>query len=312
MLGSVVVWLVARHDARHDRKVTAPVELIDEFEAARPRLVSLAHRILGSIEDAEDAVQTAWLRAHAADRRQIDNLPGWFTTVTARLCLDQLRSRGRRGELPLLADGIPGEVLAADEEFVRREDVSRALLVLLDRLTPTQRVAYVLHDLFRVPFGEIAVVLDTTPANAKKSASRARQRLEGVDPASAAEVAQASGHWSLVDAFLAAARGGRIDTLITLMAPDVVRVADRALLPEGGAVEVIGNRAVAEETRYFIDRIHASIPMLVNGAPAAVIAPGGHPLAVITFDYEGPTISRITIAPLKPTDLVESRRTTNL
>ncbi|GAB2602778.1 sigma-70 family RNA polymerase sigma factor [Kribbella endophytica] len=288
------------------------MELIDEFEAARPRLLSLAHRILGSIEDAEDAVQSAWLRAHATDRAQIDNPAGWFTTVTARLCLDQLRSRERRGELPLLVDAIPGHVLAADEEFLRREDVSRALLVLLNQLTPTQRVAYVLHDLFRVPFGEVAVVLDTTPANAKKSASRARRRLEGVDPASAEEVAQTSGHWPLVDAFLAAARGGRIDTLITLMAPDVVRLADRTLLPEGGAVEVVGSRNVAEETRYFIDRIHASIPMLVNGTPAAVIAPGGHPLAVITFDFEGATITRITIAPLNPTDQVESRPTTNL
>nr|WP_238356030.1 sigma-70 family RNA polymerase sigma factor [Kribbella italica] len=303
--------MVARHDARYDRKVTASVELIDEFEVARPRLLSLAHRILGSIEDAEDAVQAAWLRVYAVDQPQIDNPPGWFTTVTARLCLDQLRSRERRGELPLLADAIPGDVLAADEEYLRREDVSRALLVLLARLTPAQRVAYVLHDLFRVPFGDVAVVLDTTPANAKKSASRARQRLEGVDPAAAEEVPQTLAHWSIVEAFLAAARGGRIDTLVTLMAPDVVRVADRALLPEGGAVEVIGNRAVAEETRYFGDRVHASIPMLVNGAPAAVIAPGGHPLAVITFDSVGTTITRIAIASLKPTDQVEPRRTTD-
>ncbi|GAB3825900.1 sigma-70 family RNA polymerase sigma factor [Kribbella italica] len=287
------------------------MELIDEFEVARPRLLSLAHRILGSIEDAEDAVQAAWLRVYAVDQPQIDNPPGWFTTVTARLCLDQLRSRERRGELPLLADAIPGDVLAADEEYLRREDVSRALLVLLARLTPAQRVAYVLHDLFRVPFGDVAVVLDTTPANAKKSASRARQRLEGVDPAAAEEVPQTLAHWSIVEAFLAAARGGRIDTLVTLMAPDVVRVADRALLPEGGAVEVIGNRAVAEETRYFGDRVHASIPMLVNGAPAAVIAPGGHPLAVITFDSVGTTITRIAIASLKPTDQVEPRRTTD-
>ncbi|MGC4938732.1 sigma-70 family RNA polymerase sigma factor [Kribbella sp. DT2] len=285
------------------------MELIDEFEAARPRLLSLAHRILGSVEDAEDAVQTAWLRVHAVDQPQIDNPPGWFTTVTARLCLDQLRSRARRGELPLLADAIPADTLAADEEFLRREDVSRALLVLLDQLTPTQRVAYVLHDLFRVPFGEVAVVLDTTPPNAKKSASRARQRLAEVD---ADEVAQTAAHWPIVDAFLAAARGGRIDTLITLMAPDVVRVADRALLPEDGAVEVIGNRAVAEETRSFADRVHASIPMLVNGASAAVIAPGGHPLAVITFDFSGETITRIAIAPLQPTDRVESRRASDL
>ncbi|MHA4813808.1 sigma-70 family RNA polymerase sigma factor [Streptomyces aculeolatus] len=286
------------------------MDLTDEFEAARPRLLALAHRILGSFEDADDAVQTAWLRAHATDRSRIANPAAWFTTVTARLCLDQLRSRERRGEMPLLADAIPGGQLAADEEYLRREDVSRALLVLLSRLTAAQRVAYVLHDLFRVPFGEVAVVLDTTPTNAKKLASRARRRLEGVDPASADEAAQAaqvSGHWRIVDAFLAAARRGRIDTLVALMAPDVVRVADPALLPEGGAVEVVGSRAVAEETRSFTDRIHAGIPMLVNGAPAAVVAPGGHGLAALTFDFEDGTITRIEIARLRPTDRVEAR-----
>ncbi len=303
------VWLVARHDAPHDRKVTALVDLIDEFEVARPRLLSLAHRILGSLQDAEDAVQAAWLRAHAADQTQIENPAGWFTTVTARLCLDQLRSRERRAELPLLADAIPGgQQLAADEEFLRREDVSRALLVLLSQLTATQRVAYVLHDLFRVPFGEVAAVLDTTPTNAKKLASRARLRLDGADPASAEDSMQTSAHWRIVDAFLAAARGGRIDTLIALMAPDVVRVADPAMLPEGGAVEVIGNRAVAEETRYFADRIHASIPMLVNGIDAAVIAPGGHPFAAITFTFRYDKITRIEIAHLSSADEIAARR----
>lgn len=284
------------------------MELIDEFEVARPRLISLAYRLLGSLEDAEDTVQTAWLRAQAADQTQIDNPAGWLTTVTARLCLDQLRSRARRAELPLLADAIPGDQLAADEEFLRREDIARALLVLLSQLTPTQRVAYVLHDLFRLPFGEVAGVLATTPTNAKKMASRARRRLEGSDPASAEESPQTWGHWRVVDAFLAAARGGRIDTLVALMAPDVVRAADPSVLPEDGAVEVVGSRAVAEETRYFTDRVHTSIPMLVNGAPAAVIAPGGHPLAAITFEFRDEKITRIEITHLKPTDHVASRR----
>lgn len=276
------------------------MDLIDEFEVARPRLLSLAHRILGSLQDAEDAVQTAWLRAHAAGPMEVENPAGWFTTVTARLCFDQLRSRERHGELLLLADTIPDTQLAADEEFLRREDVSRALLVLLNQLTATQRVAYVLHDLFRMPFGDVAVVLDTTPTNAKKLASRARQRLTAAGPASE-EAPHGSGHWRIVDAFLAAAHGGHIDTLVALLAPGVVRVADPALLPEGGAIEVVGNRAVAEETRYFTDRIRASVRMLVNGSDAAVIAPGGHPLAAITFTIADDKIARIEIARLQPT-----------
>ncbi|MFB6398389.1 sigma-70 family RNA polymerase sigma factor [Polymorphospora lycopeni] len=287
------------------------MELTDEFEAARPRLLSLAHRILGSLEDAEDAVQSTWVRAQAASHAQVQTPAAWLTTVTARLCLDQLRSRQRRAEMPLFADMLPSDKLAADEKFLRREDVSRALMVLLNQLTPAQRVAYVLHDLFRAPFGEIAVVLDTTPTNAKKLASRARQRLAGTDPASADEPAQTSGHWRIVDAFLAAARGGHIDTLITLMAPDVVRTADPAVLPEGGAIEVVGNHAVAEETRYFTDRVHASIPMLVNGTAAVVIAPGGHPLAAVTFEFKGDSIARIEIARLKRTDEVHPRRATS-
>ncbi|MDJ0397494.1 sigma-70 family RNA polymerase sigma factor [Rhodococcus rhodochrous] len=284
------------------------MDLIDDFEAARPRLLALAHRILGSFEDAEDVVQTAWLRTQSMDRTRIDNPGGWFTTVVGRLCVDHVRSRERRGEVPLLSDAIPDERLAAEEELLRREDVSRALLVLLGRLTTTQRVAYVMHDLFRIPFDEIADVLDTTTTNAKKLASRARRRLEAVEPTFAEEAARTSGHWQIVDAFLAAARGGDIDTLVALMAPDVVRAADPGLLPEGGAVEVIGNRAVAEETRFFTTRIRASIPMHVNGALAAVIAPGGHPLAAITFGFEYDKITRLEIARLKPTDEVSARR----
>ncbi|WP_051161427.1 sigma-70 family RNA polymerase sigma factor [Nocardia brevicatena] len=278
------------------------MELIDDFEAARPRLLSLAHRILGSVHDAEDAVQTTWLRTQTAEQAVVENPDGWFTTVTARLCLDQLRARERRGELPLLTDAIPGEHLATDEEFLRREDVSRALLVVLDRLTPTQRVAYVLHDLFDVPFDRIATVLDTSPTNAKKLGSRARLRLRESDmDADADEIV---GHAGIVDAFLAAARGGDMDRLVELMAPDVVRTVDLGIVPEGVVAEVRGARAVAEETRYFTDRVHASTVLLVNGRPGAVIAPGGHPLAGIRFDITEDRIARIVITRLGPTDSV--------
>ncbi|WP_035859306.1 sigma-70 family RNA polymerase sigma factor, partial [Kitasatospora cheerisanensis] len=150
------------------------MELIAHFEAARPWLLSLAHRILGSYQDAEDAVQTVWTRAHGVDAATLDNPAAWLTTVTARLCTDQLRAHARRPELPLPEQDFQSAELAVEEAFLRREEVSRALLVLLDALPPRQRVAYVLHDLFAVPFDRIADVLDVRPDAAKKLASRAR------------------------------------------------------------------------------------------------------------------------------------------
>lgn len=268
--------------------------LIEKFDAARPRLLSIAHRILGSHHDAEDAVQAGWIRAQAADLESVDNLDGWLTTVTARLCLDQLRVRERHGEIPLTAEHIPGTQLAADEDFLRREEVSRAMLVVLDELSPKQRIAYVLHDLFAVPFEDIAAVLDTTAASAKKLASRARIRLSDADPESARET---ENQLEIVEAFLSAARGGDIERLITLMAPDVVRTVDRALIPSGAATLVRGARAVAEETRSFIERISVATALLVDGRPGAVIAPGGHPFAVIHMDTRDGLVTGINIAP---------------
>ncbi|OHT84996.1 sigma-70 family RNA polymerase sigma factor [Mycobacteroides saopaulense] len=270
------------------------MDLIQEFDAARPRLLSIAHRILGSVHDAEDAVQAAWIRAQSANPEQLRNPDGWLTTVTARLCLDQLRSRERRGELPLTAAHIPGAQLAADEEVLRREDVSRAMLVVLDELSPRQRVAYVLHDLFAVPFEDIAAILDTTVVSAKKLASRARVRLDDADPEESRDMA---GQLEIVDAFLSAARGGDIQRLITLMAPDVIRTVDPTLIPQGAATFVRGARAVAEETRTFIDRIAVAATLLVDGRAGAVIAPGGHPFAIIRMDIHDGLVTRIDIAP---------------
>ncbi|MEV4198228.1 sigma-70 family RNA polymerase sigma factor [Micromonospora globbae] len=273
------------------------MDLVEHFEASRPRLLSLAHRIVGSHHDAEDAVQTAWLRAQSADPAQVTNPDGWFTAVTARLCLDLLRARRRRGEVPLTADDVPGEQIAVDEAFLRREEVSRALLVVLGELSPRQRVAYVLHDLFAVPFDQVAAVLDTTAASAKKLASRARLRLEGAGPADPGRLGKET---DVVDAFLAAARGGDIARLVTLMAPDVVRTADRRLLPAGARAVVRGARAVAEETRAFVDRIASAVPVVVEGRPGALIAPGGHPYALIRIRVRDGLVTGIGVAPYEP------------
>lgn len=265
--------------------------------AARPRLLSLAHRIVGSFHDAEDAVQAAWLRAQTAGATDggsgaVENPQRWFTTVTARLCLDQLRARHRRGELPLLADRMPADQVAVDEEFLRREDVSRALLVLMGRLSPSQRVAYVLHDLFAVPFEQVAIVLGVSQPSAKKFASRARIRLRAADPGDTPEIDR---HAAIVDAFLEAARGGDMDRLIALMAPDAVRTADARLLTGAVPTVVRGAAAIAEETKFFLDRIAATVPAMVDGRPGAVIAPGGHPLALLRFGIRDGAIASIEI-----------------
>ncbi|WP_174575712.1 sigma-70 family RNA polymerase sigma factor [Nocardia miyunensis] len=261
-----------------------------EFEAARPQLTAVAFRLLGSVHDAEDAVQTTWIKASTADAADVRNPAAWLTTVLTRVCLDQLRARHRRREEPLLADMIPAEELAADEHYLRRENVSRALLVVLDRLTPPQRVAYVLHDLFDVPFREVARTLDTTSDNAKKHASRARRRIEQTTPAFDTTVDSA-----VVDAFLAAAAGGDIDRMLALMTDDCVRTADPALIPAGTPSVVTGARPVAEETRLFADRIRAATPMVVAGRQTHVIAPGGHVFAVLDITTRNGLVSRIAI-----------------
>jgi RNA polymerase sigma factor (sigma-70 family) len=263
-----------------------------EFEAARPQLTAMAFRLLGSVHDAEDAVQATWIKASGAGGDDPRNVAAWLTTVLTRVCLDHLRARHRRREEPLLADMIPAEAIAADEQFLQRENISRAVMVLLERLTPPQRVAYVLHDLFDVPFAEVAATLNTSTDNAKKHASRARRRLTQTEPTPLAIAA----HSDIVDAFLAAAAGGDINRMLALLTADCERVADPALVPPGTPTAVTGAHAIAEETVSFADRIRASTPMIVDGRPAHVIAPGGHLLAVIAITTRDDQVSRIAIS----------------
>jgi RNA polymerase sigma factor (sigma-70 family) len=266
--------------------MSAPKDLVDlaqRFDADRRHLRSVAFHLLGSLADADDAVQSAWLKASRSAFDEIDNLTGWFTTITAHEAVDQLRTRKRRAEQPLAdadeLDRLAGTATApADESALLADSVSNALLVVLDRLSPAQRVAFVLHDVFAMPFEAIAGLLDRSPAAAKKLASRARGRLHAgpaVEPRRAAE------HLEIVKAFLAASRGGDIATLLELLAPDVMRRVDPALVPEGVPLELRGARDVAEETRQFTRRARAGAVLLIDGAPGIVIAPHGRAQALL-------------------------------
>lgn len=268
--------------------------LAEQFEGHRRHLHSVAFHLLGSAADADDAVQSAWLKASGANFTAVDNLAGWLTTITARTAVDQLRARARRGEQPLPETLDQGPAaLAAEEEALRSEAVSRALLVVLDRLSPAQRAAFVLHDVFDVPFEQIGELLDRSTDAAKKLASRARERLHA-EPA--AEPRRRAEHQQIVTAFLAASRGGDIPALLELLAPDVVRRVDPVLVPAGVPTEMRGAADVATETRRFTARTRAGAVLLVDGAPGIAIAPGGRLLAVLRIGIGNGRIHTIDIA----------------
>src|SRR5215211_7595375 len=255
--------------------------LADRFEQHRARLRAMAYRMLGSLSDADDAVQDTWLRLSRADAGEVGNLGGWLTTVVARVCLNKLRSRGRRREQSLglrLPDPVvsPEGALGPDEQALLAEGVGLALLVVLDTLSPPERVAFVLHDLFAVPFEEIAPILDRSPAAARQLASRARRRLQGA-PAPDTDLARQR---AVVDAFLAASREGNFEALVALLHPDVVLRADQAAVRAGADEEVRGAAAVAGS---FSGRAVRARPALVDGAAGAVWAPGGRPRVVFGF-----------------------------
>lgn len=258
-------------------------DLAQQFEANRRHLRSVAFQLLGSAADAEDAVQSAWLKASRCEPDSIENLTGWFTTITAREAVDQLRARTRRAEQPLPDTGEwePSSGHAsgpADEEVILADSVSRALLVVSDRLSAAQRVAFVLHDVFGVPFEAIGELLGRSPVAAKKLASRARGRLHARP---CAQPRRTSEHVKIVEAFLAASRDGDLATLLDVLAPDVVRRVDRILVGDDVPTQVRGARQVAEETRLFARRAQAGVVVLIDDAPGIAIAPGGRLQALL-------------------------------
>jgi RNA polymerase sigma factor (sigma-70 family) len=266
--------------------------LAQQFESQRCRLHGLAYRLLGSGSDADDVVQEAWLRLERAGAGEVNNLPGWLTTVVARLSLDALRSRKARPEQPFgtvvpetTNDDLEGE---PEREVMLAETVGRALLVVLDRLTTSERVAFVLHDSFGVPFAEIGRIVGTTPSSAKTLASRARRKVRGTPSVPASELARQR---TVVEAFLAAAREGDLPGLVAVLAPDVVRRADPMVLPPGAPTELRGAQAVAEQTLLLSRRAQLAEPALIDGEVGIVIAPRGRLVSAITTTIQDGAIT---------------------
>jgi RNA polymerase sigma-70 factor (ECF subfamily) len=244
----------------------------DRFEAHRAHLRAVAYRMLGSLPEAEDAVQETWLRLSRIDADEVDNLAAWLRTVVSRVCLDVLRHRRVRREDTV--EHLPDTPADDDPamEAVLADSVGRALLVVLDTLTPAERVAFVLHDTFAVPFDRIAPIVGRSTATTKKLASRARLKVRGTSALPEAELGR---HRHVVDAFLAAARLGDFDALIAVLDPDVVRRADLAALPPGVATEVRGASAVARETVVLTANARHAATALVDGRVGIVVAPRG-------------------------------------
>jgi RNA polymerase sigma factor (sigma-70 family) len=271
--------------------------LAERFEAHRPHLRSVAYRLLGSPNEVDDALQGAWLRLSRADTSGVDNLGGWLTTLVARECLDLLRARSSRRERPLGVDpdriGRRAHGTDPEQEALLAEGVGLALLVVLDTLTPAERLAFVLHDMFAVPYGEIAAIVGRSPAAARQLASRARRRVQGAATVPAADLARER---AVVDAFFAAARDGDFGALLALLDPDVVVRADRVAAPGGVPVEVRGAAAAAEQALLFgRRRAEFARPALVNGAVGAVIAPHGRLFAVLRFTVTRGKITGIEV-----------------
>jgi RNA polymerase sigma-70 factor (ECF subfamily) len=267
--------------------------LAERFEESRTHLRAVAYRMLGSKDEADDAVQEGWLRLSRSGADGVENLPGWLTTVVARVCLDMLRSRGSRREEPL--DSHTLRPLERGEEAIDPEDqalladsVGLAMLVVLEALAPAERVAFVLHDMFDLPFEEIAPVVGRSPAATRQLASRARRRVQGATTPENDLTRQRE----VVDAFLAASRGGDFAALLRVLDPDVTIRADAAAVEMGAAEEVRGAPAVAET---FAGRARAAQPALVNGAAGLVWVQGGRPQVVFAFTITDGKIAGIDL-----------------
>ncbi|MEU5212703.1 RNA polymerase sigma factor SigJ [Streptomyces sp. NPDC020742] len=273
--------------------------LAERFEENRGHLRAVAYRMLGSLSEAEDAVQETWLRLSRSGAGGVENLGGWLTTVVGRVCLDQLRMRKARREdsldvyvpEPVVTRLDPVGPQDPESEAVLADSVGLALLVVLETLSPAERLAFVLHDMFAMPFDEIAPLVGRTPAAARQLASRARRRVQGTAPAPDTDPVRQR---EVVDAFLAASRAGDFDGLLAVLDPDVVLRAD-AGASSGISKLVHGARTVVEQALMFSHFAQFTRPALVNGAPGLVAAPGGRPFSVMDFTVVRGKIAEINI-----------------
>ncbi|NJP48717.1 sigma-70 family RNA polymerase sigma factor [Streptomyces sp. SBST2-5] len=269
-------------------------ELAERFEEHRARLTSVAYRMLGSTAEAEDAVQEAWLRLGRTGTEEIDNLGGWLTTVTGRICLDMLRTRTARREQPMDETFVPDPVIRPlghtdpEQHAVRSDSVGLALLVVLETLAPDERLAFVLHDMFAVPFDDIAPVVERTPAATRQLASRARRRVKEATPSTEPDPARQR---QALEAFMAAARGGDFEALVSVLHPDVVLRADAGPLVRGpGASRRLqGAKPVAESALLFARYTAAATMAWVNDSPGLVSLVDGRLNSVmyVTVDDDG-------------------------
>ncbi|WP_348651011.1 RNA polymerase sigma factor SigJ [Micromonospora sp. WMMA1947] len=270
--------------------------LAERFEEERPRLRAVAYRLLGSLTDAEDAVQETWLRLSRTDATTVDNLDAWLTTVVARVSLNTLRSRAARREDPLDVR-LPDPVVdtgAGDPAHaaVLADSVGLALLVVLDTLAPAERLAFVLHDMFGVPFDEIGPLVDRSPAAARQLASRARRRVRGQAPVPDPDLARQR---AVVDAFLAAARDGDLDALIAVLHPDAVLRSDAGTARSRHTVVFSGATTVAAQATTFGRLFPYARPVLVNGAAGVLVSAGDRALSVMAFTVTGGRIAAVDV-----------------
>lgn len=263
--------------------------LAQEFEAQRPHLRAVAFRMLGSLAEADDAVQEAWLRLQSFQAGKIENPAAWLTTVVARICLDMLRTRKSRREEPLETEGriLPRAKADPEQEALLAEAVGLALLVVLTRLDPAERIAFVLHDMFALPFEDIAPILDRSVEAARQLASRARRRVQGGEPP-AGELPKKR---AVIEAFLTASRANDLGALVAVLDPDVVLRSDAAAARLGGPSELRGADQVA---RMFAGRATAARVALIDGAVGAIVAPNGKLLLVLTATVEDGRITEIS------------------